>query len=42
VSLEDFLSRFIRDALHDKLRATGVPDAHLSEIRASSCAVTTR
>jgi hypothetical protein len=37
VSLEDFMRRFIRGALHDKLRAIGVPDAHLSEISVSSC-----
>jgi hypothetical protein len=37
VSLEDFLRRFIRGALRDKLRAMGVPDAHLSEIGVSSC-----
>ena len=37
MSLENFLRRFIRGALHDKLRAMGVPDAHLSEISVSSC-----
>ena len=37
VSLENFLRRFIRGALHDKLRAMGVPDALLSEISVSSC-----
>jgi hypothetical protein len=38
VSLEDFLRRLIRDALHEELRAMGVPDAPLSEISVSSCA----
>jgi hypothetical protein len=37
VALEDLLRRFIRDALHVKSRAMGVPDAPLSEAGDPGC-----
>jgi hypothetical protein len=37
VALEDLLRRFIRDALHVKPRAMGVPDPPLSEAGDPGC-----